>query len=133
MGSVRVEGLRELRSTIRRIDEGRGQVGRDRVGLLGFREHVKGAAQIVADEAQNRAPVDTGKLRSSIRARASGDRGLIVALARNPRNNYRYPRRLEYERGGARAFMGPALEAKADDVQKEMEKVLDTIEKAWGK
>jgi len=123
-----------MRTAIRRIDESMGTSGRGRMGLAAFRTHLKGAAEIVAEEARNRAPVRSGTLKSKIRARVSGDRAMVVALARNPRDKYPYPRRLEYEpppRG--RPFLGPALEAKREEVAREMEKVLDSIEKAWGK
>jgi len=141
-GYVELEGLSELRKTLRRIDAGMGTTGRNSVAVAAFRDHLREATTIVSDEGRRRAPRHTGKLINSIRPRVRGDTGLVVALAVKksqmyPRG-YRYPRRIEYEGSGGnragygtRAFLGPALEAKADEVAKKMEGVIDAIANAW--
>jgi hypothetical protein len=154
-GYVELEGLSELRKTLRRIDanvySAGSSIGPDgftkgpvrlNLAVTAFRDHLREAATIVSDEGRRRAPRHTGKLIGSIRPRVRGDTGLVVALAVKksqmyPRG-YRYPRRIEYEGSGGnragygpRAFLGPALEAKADEVAKKMEGVLDAIADAW--
>lgn len=123
---IAVEGLRDLRRDLRRIDKSL---------LAGVREGIKDAAQLVAREAQRRAPRRTSRLVASIRPRVRGDVGLVVATAtkRSPRYpaGFRYPRRIEFEGGGRRAFMAPALEAKRRDVERRLEHLLDDIAEIW--
>lgn len=97
------------------------------------------------------------RLVDNIRPRVRGDTAFIVSLgtvktAAPPKNlgrfgakkqwwsasGYRYTRRIEYEGSGGnrsgygpRGFLGPALEAKSDEVARHMEGVLDAIETAW--
>ena len=47
------------------------------------------------------------------------------------RGDFNYPRRYEFESGGARAFMAPALLAKQAEVVREFEKVLSDVEREW--
>lgn len=141
-GYVELEGLGELRKTLRRIDAGMGTTGRNSIAVKAFRDHLRAATTIVSDEGKRRAPHRTGKLAASIRPRVKGDTGLVVALAlkkskRYPQG-YRYSRRIEYEGSGGnrdgygkQAYLGPALEAKADEVARKMEGVLDAIANAW--
>lgn len=140
-GQVAVEGLGDLRRTLRQIDRGRG----DASGLPAFRDHLREAADIVVDEAKRRAPRGTKpippgrsprkRLVDTIRPRVRGDVALVRAgaIAKSPRypRGYRYARRIEYEAGGARAFLGPAIEAKSAQVARHMEGVLDAIERKW--
>ncbi len=123
---VRIEGLREFRAALRKIDP---------VLNKGLREGLKDAAQIVAYEAQRRAPVRSGATRASVRAFATGNRAGVRVLARRASRaypaGYPYPRRLEYEGGGRRAFVGPALEAKRDEVVRRLEYALDDVAEIW--
>lgn len=126
---IAVEGLRDLRRDLRRMDKGL---------LAGVREGIKDAAQLVAREAQRRGPRGrTSRLVASIRPRVRGDVGLVVATAvkRSPRYpaGFPYPRRLEFEDGGRRAFMAPALEAKRGQVERRLEHLLDDIGDVWEK
>lgn len=141
-GAVQVEGLRELRGFARRIDRAAGQP----TLLPGYRAAIKEAAEPVAVEARKRAPrsplpLGTGRsprkrLADSITINVSGADALIRAggTRRSPSypGGYRFPRRLEYEAGGRRAFLAPALEAKADEVREAMGGVLDALESEWG-
>lgn len=118
---IAVEGLADLRRDLRRMDK---QL------LVGFRETLKDAAQIVAREAVSRAPRRTGRLVASIKPRVRGDVASVVVTAR-ARDGYPYPRRIEFERGGQRAFLAPALEAKRRRVEERMEGLLDDIGDYW--
>lgn len=147
--TVAVEGLRELRSFAQRIDKAAGEP----TLLPGYRSALKEAAEPVAVEARKRAPrskLPLGKGRSprkrlheSITINMAGSDALIRAggLRRGPKwpQGYRFPRRVEYEGSGGqragygpRAFLGPALEAKADEVREAMGGVLDALESEWG-
>lgn len=147
-GAVAVEGLNDLRRTLRSIDRARG----DAQALPEFRKHMRGAADIVAEEAKRRAPrgskpIPAGRspkkrLVDTIRPRVRGDMalvraGAVVKSAKYPQG-YRYARRIEYEGSGGNrdgygssAFLGPALEAKSDEVQRHMEGVLEAIQHKW--
>lgn len=108
----------------------------DKSLLAGVREGIKDAAQLVAREAQRRAPRGrTSRLVASIKPRVRGDVGLVVATAskRSPRYpaGFRYPRRIEFEDGGRQAFMAPALEAKRGAVERRLEHLLDDISEIW--
>lgn len=125
-GAVHVEGLAQFRAALRRIDP---QLAK------GVREGLKDGAQIVANEARQRAPVRTGSLVASVRAFASGNRAGVRVNARRPSRKYPagypYPRRIEFEGGGARAFVRPALAARADDVRRRIGYVIDDIGETW--
>jgi hypothetical protein len=126
-GVVAVEGLAEFRRDLRRIDP---------VLVKGLREGIKDAARIVATEAEGRAPVGrTGLLKSKIRPRVKGDIGLVVALAKrkSPKypSGYPYAKRIEYQDGGVRGFMRPALLAKQDEVIERLDQVLDDVANIW--
>ncbi|MEW6583473.1 MAG: HK97 gp10 family phage protein, partial [Actinomycetota bacterium] len=73
VAQVRIEGLRELQATLRRID---GQLPRLVRGRL------REAAGIVAVEARARAPVRSGRLRRSIRPFARGNVAGVRVSAR---------------------------------------------------
>ena len=141
-GQVAVEGLRDLRRVLRQIDRANGRAE----GLPAFRETLKGAADIVAQEAKRRAPRGTApiqrgrsprkRLVDMITPQVRGDTAVVRAggLVKSRRwpQGYRFARRIEYADGGRRAFLAPALEAKSDEVARHMERVLDSIERAWG-
>jgi HK97 gp10 family phage protein len=67
---VRVEGLRELRQALTRLEK-----MEDRNEL---RDGLKAAAHIVARDAKSRVPSRTGKAAGSIRAVAAGNKAYVV-------------------------------------------------------
>jgi hypothetical protein len=133
-GAVAVEGLRELRRDLKRMDPEL---------LKGVRTALREAAQIVADEAKRRAP-RSGRsgthMADTIRPRLRGDSAEVRVGARRKSqrypSGYRYPSRIEFEGGlgrdpGPHAFLRPALLAKSDEVQHRMEQLLDDIANVW--
>jgi HK97 gp10 family phage protein len=62
LGSIKVDGLRELQRQLRTLD--------NKAMKAELRKVNKDAATIVADEARNLVPVRSGRLRASIGARA---------------------------------------------------------------
>lgn len=125
--AVEVEGLRELRRDLGRIDKTLSK---------GVAAGIKDAASIVAQEAQSLAPVGrTGRLKASIRPRVSGARGFVVANAKkkSPKypSGYNYPRRIEFDKGGRQAFLRPALDNNREEVVKRLEQLLDDIADIW--
>ncbi len=121
-----MEGLQEFRAALRRIDPEL---------VKGVREGLKDGAQIVATETRRRAPQRSGRLVGSIRAFTAGTTaGVRVNARRASRkypSGYPYPRRIEFEGGGARAFVRPALEAKRDEVVRRLGYVIDDIGEIW--
>ncbi len=67
---IRVEGLRELRTVLRRVN--------DPDGLAELRRGLKDAAEVVARDAKSRVPVRSGAARDSIRATSGGNRAYVV-------------------------------------------------------
>ena len=124
--AIRIEGLAEFRAALRRCDPALAK---------GVREGLKDAAQIVAYEAKRRAPVRSGMLKGSVRSFAAGNRAGVRVNARRVSagypGGYPYPRRIEFEGGGARAFVAPALEAKRDEVVRRLGYVIDDIGEIW--
>jgi hypothetical protein len=135
-----IEGLADLRKVLKAMD-------RDLYRELPKR--LRKAAEPVAEEARRRAPrgrspiprgrrprkrlVDT--IRPFARGNVAGVRADVVAPG-----GYPYPRRIEYEGSGGnrsgtgpRAFMGPALEAKRDEVMREVARVLDDLADDWSR
>jgi len=125
-GRIYIEGLADFRRDLRRIDPELAK---------GVREGLKDAAQIVAYEAQRRAPRRTGRLVASVRAFASGNRAGVRVTARKVSRaypgGYPYPRRIEYEAGGRGAFVAPALAAKQVEVTRRLGYVLDDVAEIW--
>lgn len=79
-------------------------------------------AEMVANEAKSRCPVDTGKLRDSIHTEKKGNKIRVVADAKSD-DGYYYGRLIEYSPKG-KPFMHPALEAKRAEVKQHvMEKI----------
>lgn len=68
--AVQVTGLREIRSDLRKIG--------DTERLRELRDGLKEAASVVADEAQRRVPVVSGKARKSIRSLVSGNSAFVA-------------------------------------------------------
>jgi hypothetical protein len=70
--TIRVTGLRELRSELKRLEN-------KREWLREFKQAGRGAAAIAADEARRRVPVDSGELLNSIRPGSTQTRAYIAA------------------------------------------------------
>lgn len=66
--AVRVDGLADLRRSLRAIDR---ELPKE------LRVVIKGAAEVIAAEARVRAPKRTGKLAGSIKATTSGASGIV--------------------------------------------------------
>lgn len=117
---MRVEGLRELRRDLRKVSkELDGEV----------RDGLKDVVGIVVDEskriAERKGLRDTGKLIRGIKPSVTARSAKVVSTA--TRRGYRYPAVFEFGLNGNRAFMVPALEAKAGDVERKLEDVLEEL------
>lgn len=116
---VKVVGYRELARAFDRMGpETRKELRRE---LRAAGEVVKTAAQETARSVMN---VQTGDLSRRIRITASQRSVSIVANATH--RGYGYPRRHEFENGGARAFLRPALEQHQDEA---VENIADAFER----
>lgn len=115
--AIRVEGLRELERAFKRIDKGLSKE---------LREGMKGAADIVAREARQRAGAQglvlTGRLVRGIRPGYRRNGAVVRSTA--TQRGFNYARRHEFEHGGARAYLMPAADAKRDEARKAAEKVI---------
>lgn len=130
METVGVQGLAELRRTLGKMDKSL---------QTGIRDSLLKSAEIVAAEARRRAkvgerPIPKGRrpmarMRDTIVPFTKGAIGGIRTRAVAP-GGFPYPRRIEWERGGA-PFMRPALEAKAKDVERSMAELLDQLADTW--
>lgn len=118
--TIRVEGLAELRRDFGRISKALQD---------DLRDELKKAAGIVSDEAidiaDRKGLRDTGKLIKSIRPGTSGAKAVIRANAK--RKGYTYGAVYEFGRGGKRAFLRPALDAKSDAVVDALGDLLDNL------
>jgi hypothetical protein len=114
-GTIRIEGLRELQRAFRRIDE---KVATEmRHELLAIAEMV---AETARQYAVGRGLVDDehappgGGLVDAIKPRALGAAAMVADSARRVSakypGGYNYPARYEFENGGARSFMRPAVD-----------------------
>jgi hypothetical protein len=115
-----VRGLNELVRDFGRLEKGL---------KTEVQSEIRGLVAIVAGEARTIAgrkfQSQTGDAIQHIKTSVRGGRGFIVEDAEH--RGYPYPRRLEYENGGVRAFMRPALEAMHDDVERELGLMLDRL------
>lgn len=119
-----IEGLADLRRVLRKMESDLANDLRDRL---------KDAAQVVADDAIDRAPRRSGRLARSIKPLVRGNVGGVAVSAR-ARDGYAYPKRLEYERGSrGRPFLEPALEAKQDEVAERVGRLLDDLADDWSR
>ncbi len=121
MAEVRITGLAELLRDLRAID---AELPKE------VRRTLKAGAEIVAVEARGRSAVRSGMQRRSIRAFARGRVAGVRATAkrRSARypSGYNYPARNEFQ-SGRRAFLRPALEAKAGEVERRVGRMLDDL------
>lgn len=117
---LRFKGLKELDKALGKADK------RLRKEL---RARFKDVAGIVATEAKDVAESKglrkSGDLIKGIRPFSTGARTGVRSSATH--GGFNYPQRLEYEQGGLRATLGPALDAKADDVFDAAEGLIDDI------
>lgn len=128
--TIAVEGLRGLMRVLKQMDATtRRQV----------RAKLRSAGKIVADEAKSLASSKmtprSGELVRKIRVSVTQRSVAVVAgaLKRSPKypGGYNYPKRHEFAKGGARAFMLPALEEKQEEVVQRFEEILDELEREW--
>lgn len=128
--TIVVEGLAELNKVFAKLDKAQKKEMRDKLKSVG---------KIVADEAKSQAQarglVKTGKLVRQIRPQVR-TRAVVVeatALKRSAAypSGYPYPKRYEYEKGGARAFMKPALEEKQGEVIDRFEEIFNELSHIW--
>lgn len=126
LASVRIDGLKQLRAALRRMAPELNK---------GVRTALKESAEIVAVATRERAPVRSGKLKGSVRSFASGNRAGVrvnaMKVSRHYPQGYPYPKRIEFEGGGVRAFVRPAFDEKKEEVVARMGLVLDDIRDVW--
>lgn len=117
--TVQIRGLAELQRALRSMG---AELPRE------LRRGLKDGAEIVAAEARNRSSVRSGMQRRSIRSFARGrSAGVRVTAKRRSAaypSGYPYPRKNEYQR---RAFVRPALQAKAPAVADRVGEGLDRL------
>ena len=133
-GSVRVEGLSQLIRDFNRMNKDLARDLRRELLLVG---------QIVADEAKDEQipkqdlaagqfgsddKRNTGRLQKGVRPRMRGTTTIVENRTKN--KGYRYPAEYEYNRG--RAFLGPALDAKSEEVVEALDDMLDRLVSANG-
>ncbi len=105
-----------------------------------IRAALKDCAEIVAMDARQRAPRSAvprgGHMADTIKAATSGPRAVVRVDRKrvSPKypGGYAYPRRLEFEGGGVRAFIGPALQAKRGEVADRFGVMLDHLASTYG-
>lgn len=124
--AVRVDGLKELRKSLRAVDKG---------ALREVQEVTKRAAGIVAAEARTLAPRRSGKLQASIRGTTAGNSGVV----RSP-----LPYAKVHEYGGTirpkgtdirinrSEFVTRALDRKEDAVLNELARGFDDLTRRHG-
>jgi hypothetical protein len=117
--TITVEGLAELQAAVARAESGLDE---------DIRAALLAAAEVVADRARATAPVRSGRLRGSIRGEAAATAADVVVDARNPRDGYPYPVRIERQQ----PFLAPAFAAASNEAADKLEQVLDDIAAKWG-
>ena len=126
--TLNVTGLKDINKALRRMDAGtRKQV----------REAFKGVGRIISVQAQANARSQglvgkTGDLVRKIQPRSTARGVLVVASAKHGPKKYNYPGRLEFDqRLGPKPFLYAAVDQKLDEAIKELEKVLNWLEREW--
>lgn len=126
VGRVEVKGLKELRRSLRGVDRG---------ALREVQKVTKAGAQIVATEAKRNAPRRTGQLAGSLKATTQRTAGIV----RSP-----LPYAKVHEYGGTirprgvpitikrSAYVGRALDAKAEEVGRALAEGFDRLARANG-
>jgi hypothetical protein len=124
-GPIRITGLRELVRDFGRMQRGlRTELQREMSQIGGI---VAGEARQIA---QQKGLRDSGDLIRSIRPRVRGAVALVRSSAEH--RGFNYPARLEYEHGGRRAFLGPAVDAKQAEVVDAIDDMLDRLASEHG-
>jgi hypothetical protein len=116
--AVKVSGLNELRRDFRRVEK--GLAGALRTELKELAGEVATAAQAIALAKGLRKSGDHVK---GIRPGVRGTTAVVRAIATH--RGFNYPRRLEFESGGKRAVLQPALQAKRAEVEERVERLVD--------
>lgn len=133
MAEAGVNGLQDLRRTLRRLD----QKDLDKQ----VQQRLKAIAEPVAAEARRRAPRGRGAIPTGRRPRkrmadtvVAFTRGAVagVRVRVQAPDGYQYARRIEYDASIGEPFLRPALEAKEGVVRREAEDMLDWIASEWG-
>lgn len=137
---VRVTGVSELRRALR--DAG------DVENLRRFRDGLKAAANVVAQDAKARVPTRTGRARESIRATAGGNKAYVQAGkatvryygwldfgSRVPKKGN--PRRLGPWKGSGKGpakgrYIYPAIAAKQEEIKDAIEAAVDDVIRSAG-
>ena len=100
------------------------------------KEETKRQAEIIAADARQRCPVDTGALRDSIKV-VEVRGGLVCRISANARNSkgkawpdFAYGQIVEFAppNKGGRPFLYPAFDAHKDAAQ---QAIYDAVQKAW--
>jgi HK97 gp10 family phage protein len=100
------------------------------------KEETKRQAEIIAADARQRCPVDTGALRDSIKV-VEVRGGLVCRISANARNSkgkawpdFAYGQIVEFAppHKGGRPFLYPAFDAHRDAAQ---QAIYDAVQKAW--
>ena len=131
-----MEGLAELIRDFYRMDK---QLSGD------IRRELVDIGKIVADEAKDvqmprqglaggqpgldKRP-NTGALQRSIRSKMRGQSTVVVEQRRSKNQRYAYGAIYEFDRG--RAYLGPALDAKSDEVIEALDDMFDRLVSANG-
>ena len=117
---IQVRGLAELQRALRAMST---DLPRE------LRKDLRAAAEIVAVEARRRSAVRSGLQRRSIRAFSRGRMAGVRVSAKKRSaaypSGYPYPRRNEYD--PRRAFVRPALAARAPQVEDRVAQGLDRL------
>jgi len=121
---VFMPGLRDLNRALKTHEKG---VRKE------IREKFKGVGEIIARQARINArrtfTSRSGDLEKKISPRSLARGVAVVAFARH--DGYNYPGRLEFDKGGARAFLFPALDQVADEAARVLSEVLNWLDKEW--
>jgi len=122
--TIVMTGITELQRSLKAMDKNLRKEVQDRFKKVG---------QIIADRAKSNVKsvtvTRTGDLSTKIRA-SSLTRGIkITAFAKH--GGYNYPGRIEFDPRGPRPFLYPALEQEREPAFRELEGVLDYLEREW--
>ena len=139
--TVFIRGLGELTKTIRKLEKGARKEVRSKLRGVGdvIAEQAKANARAQGLEGsyKRRKGKTPGRLVRQIRPKLHSSRISIQATARTKSDRYpagyNYPARHEFGDGKKRAFLFPALEQKREAAFREMEKVMDWMEREWGR
>lgn len=114
--TIKTSGLKELRAVFKIMYP--TLLKELNAGLRQIVKEVESDARVIADQQgftpPGRSGRGVGNLIGQIRSGVNLTRGWIKDTAN--RNGYYYPRRYEYENGGARAFLHPAVDQNRDKI-----------------